>query len=352
MNSQLADQIGKSQLVNGFIHSPTHLELIATDHCNLNCTACNHASPLVPAWFADPDKVYRDFSIIAKYYRPKFIKVLGGEPLLHKNLDRVVNSARETGISDYFTLITNGVFLHKARDEVWKAIDEMEISLYPGVLESERNIKLAKAKADAFGKKLTICRYEQFRATFSLKGTSDKALIQKNFAACKIANVWGCHAVKDGCFYRCPQTIYSAMLTGKSNEGDRLQIVESDTFQKELLEYVNSPVPLSSCAHCAGTVGVQQPWKQMSRATLLSALNTTLEEIVDSNWLERSLLIKETCDDCRIPTCFLMPDIIARSKILRRFWEGVFSMFFVTGSLRPGKRPKRGNIDEKPVGCD
>ncbi|HJX31092.1 MAG TPA: hypothetical protein VJ624_04480, partial [Thermodesulfobacteriota bacterium] len=151
----------KNKIVNGFIETPTHLELIVVDHCNITCRNCNHASPAIPSWYADPATVYRDFSVLAKYLRPKFIKVLGGEPLLHGHLDAVIQAARATGISDHFTLTTNGSLLHKASDAVWQAIDQVEISLYPGVTEAIKNILPAQKKAEHFGKKLTICRYDQ-----------------------------------------------------------------------------------------------------------------------------------------------------------------------------------------------
>ena len=109
-------------------------------------------------------------------------------------------------------------------------IDEVEISLYAGITPADNNIPLAMDKAQAFGKKLTVFHYDQFRATFSLNGSGDPALISDIFAACKIANVWGCHVVRDGYLHKCPQSIYTAKLTGKSAESDRLPIVDSSDF--------------------------------------------------------------------------------------------------------------------------
>ena len=77
----------------------------------------------------------------------------------------------------------------------------MEISLYPGVKEALDNIRPAQKKAEHFGKKLTIYRYEQFRTTFGLKSTTNHDMVKKIFTACKIANFWGCHAVREGYIY-------------------------------------------------------------------------------------------------------------------------------------------------------
>lgn len=333
--------MSKSRLVNGLIIPPTHLELLVTDHCNLSCSNCNHASPLMPTWFANPDTVHRDFSILAKYYRPKFVKVLGGEPLLHKQLVEVINAARTTGISNHFTLTTNGLLLHQACDALWEAVDEVEISLYSGVNLAQSTISLARERALAFGKKLTIFHYEQFRTTFSLQSSDDTALIGKLFAACKIANLWGCHAVRDGYFHKCPQSIYTAMLTGTSAETDRIPIADSSTFQMSLLEYINSPEPLAACAHRVGTVGVQKPLKQLSRARLTIEIDKALEELVDFDWLTQSLVVQDTCDDCKIPTQFITAGFLSKHPLLQKLFQYLWPKTKHPHNLALKKRPSR-----------
>jgi len=147
---------------------------------------------------------------------------------------------------------------------------------------------------------LTIFSYEQFRAPFSLKGTLDRGLIDRVYAACKNANVWGCHAIRGGYFYKCPQIMYAAKLTGISETTDRIPIVENDTFQAALLDYANSSTPPSACAFCTRTVGIQQPLTQLPREHLLAQIEKSLEENVDHDWLDRSLMIKDARDDCKI----------------------------------------------------
>jgi len=331
--------LGKSRLIKGMIIPPTHVELIVVDHCNISCNTCNHASPMMPSWFADPDTVHRDFSILSKYYRPKFVKVLGGEPLMHKHLDAVIQAARATGISDYFKLTTNGLLLHKASDAIWEAVDEVEISLYPGLTLAEENIHLAMDKSEVFGKKLTIYYYEQFRSTFSLKGTSDNALVNRIYAACKIANVWGCHAVRDGFFHKCPQSIYTAMLTGKCESTDRIPIVDSAAFQVALLEYVNSPVPLSACVHCVGTVGIHKSHGLLPLNQMPADIDKPMEELVDYDWLERSLITQDTYDDCKIPSRLGVTRALTKhptlQRLLRTFWPKILYHDFLCLSKPP-----------------
>lgn len=308
----------KSLLIDGIILPPTHLELIVADHCNISCSNCNHASPLMSKWFADPNVIYRDFSIIAKSYRPRIIKVLGGEPLMHKNLDDVIVAARASGICDNFLLTTNGTMLDQASDAVWKAVDEVEISLYPGQSRATDNLKIAKAKAKAFNKKLTVNFYDQFRATFTTKGTSDNTLINKIYSTCKIANFWGCHAVRDGYFYKCPQSIYIPRITGILNDSDRLEITESGSFQEILLEFINSSSPLSSCTNCLGTVGILEDNEPMTKRQWYAHMEKSSEDLIDFDYLDQSMLIQAAHDDCKIPASITSGTLWSRHQWLRR----------------------------------
>lgn len=341
----MASVAGKSVLTDGLIVPPTHLELNVVDHCNLTCRSCNHASPVMPAWFADPDAVYRDYAILAKYYRPAFVKVLGGEPLMHKRLAEVIGAARATGISDHFTLITNGSLLDRASDAVWAAVDEVEISVYPGVARVEKNILLARDKARAFGKKLTVFYYDQFRATFSVADhPPEPALVARVYAACKIANLWGCHTVREGYFYKCPQSIYAALLTGRRPEPDGIALVDGPDFQDDLLAYVNSPQPLMACTNCVGTAGVQEPHALLPRKTWREHIERPMAEVIDHDWLARSLLSQDPCDDCKIPARLVEK---GRPAWLRRLLGDT-----VPTVLRLGRRRVRQHADAARADID
>lgn len=290
----------RSRIVDGYIRPPTHLELIAVDHCNITCAGCNHASPAMPAWFADPDAVYRDFSTLARIYRPNFIKLLGGEPLMHRDLPALIKAVRAAGMDCPISLVTNGLLLHRMPEAIWQGIDEIELSLYPGTSGQEANLHLARQRMTRLGKKLKVFRYNNFRATFTLRGTQDQTLIRKIYTACKVANFWGAHGVRDGHFYKCPQSMYAGRLTHGIAEHDRVAIDDRPTLQAELLEFVNSPEPLAACSHCLGTVGIQEPHALPARSRWRDSIDRTSEELTDYAWLERSLIRFDEPDDCKL----------------------------------------------------
>ena len=285
---------------DGYIIPPSHLELIVADHCNISCRQCNHASPAVPKWFADPEEVKRDLGILARIYKPRYIKLIGGEPLLHPKLAEVIFVARNSGISDYFLLVTNGMLLDRLSDDVWQLIDEIEISRYASAGLTESSLKRAKEKAEKFAVRFTLNDYPEFRRTFTRKMNTDGELVDRIFRACKMANVWGCHALHKGRIYRCSQSIYVPSLVDNSfSEG--IKITDHAGFRDALLEFLNSQNPLQSCQYCVGTAGRKQHHQLLPRKEWLPDLDEPVENIIDWQLLEKNLQEVIPLDDCKQP---------------------------------------------------
>ncbi|HEY1452878.1 MAG TPA: hypothetical protein VGF57_05390, partial [Roseiarcus sp.] len=85
-----------------------------TEHCNLSCCECDHASPLLASKFASVESFSWDLEALARVFHSKQIRILGGEPLLHPQLTGFLTEARRIGVADSIVLITNGVLLHQA----------------------------------------------------------------------------------------------------------------------------------------------------------------------------------------------------------------------------------------------
>ena len=74
------------------------LEYHIADHCNLRCDHCCSFSPILKKWFADPDEFERDLSAVGRVVRPEFVKIVGGEPLLHPQLERLLIIAKSLAV--------------------------------------------------------------------------------------------------------------------------------------------------------------------------------------------------------------------------------------------------------------
>src|SRR5882724_1840135 len=97
-------------------------EINVADHCNISCRGCSHLSPVSAESFADPEGVYRDLSRLAAHYVAHHVRLLGGEPLLHRGLVEVIAAVRASGISGRVRILTNGLLLPRQTEAFWEAV--------------------------------------------------------------------------------------------------------------------------------------------------------------------------------------------------------------------------------------
>ena len=71
-----------------------HLEWHVTHNCNLSCEGCNHFTNHGHNWFISLDELKSWFSSWNKKVSPKRLAVLGGEPLLHKDIVEIIKSLK------------------------------------------------------------------------------------------------------------------------------------------------------------------------------------------------------------------------------------------------------------------
>lgn len=89
-----------------------HLEIQVVNHCNLNCSGCNHFSPLAKKWFM-PIEEFIENLILIKQKLPsiKELMILGGEPTLHPQLAKLCLIARTLFPDIIISILTNGLVL-------------------------------------------------------------------------------------------------------------------------------------------------------------------------------------------------------------------------------------------------
>jgi len=290
----------KCRIEQGKIIPPTDLELIVSDHCNISCRQCNHLSPIARKWYVDAKEADESLSILAQIYRPRRIKLIGGEPLLHPRLPELIRTIRKSQICDHIALITNGLLLDGVDNETLTQIDEVELSAYPGTAIDEDKLTGFRRRFERLDIDLNVSRFPDFRRTFSRHTNHDKELVRDIFASCKIAQVWGCHALYKGKMYRCPQSIYAPLIAeGSMNDG--LLISDDPDFQHRLLAMLNSDTPLDACANCLGTAGKKQKHALLSRNQWRSDLDMTIEEGLDRDLLKQQWDENSHIDDCKTP---------------------------------------------------
>ena len=87
-----------------------HLEWHVTHNCNLSCEGCTHFTNHGHNWTVSLDELKTWFSSWNKKISPRRLAILGGEPLIHKDIVEIVKITHEmwTPVSyTHLTLPTN-----------------------------------------------------------------------------------------------------------------------------------------------------------------------------------------------------------------------------------------------------
>ena len=109
-----------------------HLEWHITHNCNLSCEACSHFTNHGHNWFADIETLTKWYSYWNERISPRSMAILGGEPLLHKNVIDIIYLTREMWVQPkksiykivnnssikldpYFEIVTNGILIDREK---------------------------------------------------------------------------------------------------------------------------------------------------------------------------------------------------------------------------------------------
>jgi organic radical activating enzyme len=126
----------------------THL----TDHCNLNCKGCSHFSSIANPWFADVSEFEKDMKRLGELFSNiKTIRLLGGEPLLHPEVEIFFGLTHRYFPASSIELWTNGVLLSQMNESFWSSCREYNILIVwtvytPYVKKVDRVLELGKSK--------------------------------------------------------------------------------------------------------------------------------------------------------------------------------------------------------------
>ncbi|MCL2065016.1 MAG: lysylphosphatidylglycerol synthase domain-containing protein [Candidatus Cloacimonetes bacterium] len=238
-----------------FFYKKIRFAVHLTDHCNLNCKGCNHFSPLSEEHFLDVEKYESDcrkFSSIASN-KVKLIKLLGGEPLLHKEIVRLIEITRKYFSQTAIELWTNGILLVNMPQQFFECCAKnkvlISITPYPIKLDFDKiNEIKEKYKVRIVKDKTTFHLTQKFRRyTLDLNGSQDA---KNNFIRCRSSH---CSTLRDGKYYLCNTAAYIDIFNHYFNEN--LEINPKDYIDiytiedlNPILNYRKNPIPF--CRYC------------------------------------------------------------------------------------------------------
>lgn len=245
------------------------VELHLADRCNMNCTGCSHFSPFADEWYASPERVIEDLRRLSSKFggRVRHVNVLGGEPLLNKDLRDIICRIRAAFPHALLTMVTNGLVLLDQSQEFWemcrRARLRINVTLYAPMA----------AKCDAIERKgreegvaLRVQKGDEFFAKMLPCGDGDA---RKSFRFCRKTTY--CPYLRDGRLYTCAQAFHirdfirvakKAGIKVDEIHDDGIDLRTAELNGMDILRYLMSPGVV--CRFCADHVRLMR-WSNGSK---------------------------------------------------------------------------------------
>ncbi len=224
------------------------------EHCNLNCRGCYHFSSIAEEECLDIEEYKKDILRLSDLFEGNMerILLLGGEPLLHPEIDKFILETRNAFPNGSIQILTNGILLNKMTDDFFEACKdtntELWVTKYPIKIDYNEIENYTKNK----GVELHYFNKEPVRTLghqpLSLNGEEDAI---DNFETCYRAN--DCILLDHGKMYTClvPAEVkhFNKFFCQnlKVEEQDYVNIYEVETGQA-LLDRLCRPIPF--CRYC------------------------------------------------------------------------------------------------------
>jgi Molybdenum cofactor biosynthesis enzyme len=241
-----------------------YYEFHLCDECNLKCKGCGHVSNIAKGGYPDLDMYIQDLQQLKKlFWGCQAIKLLGGEPLLNKELPQFIYETRKAFPEADIYVGTNGLLIPKADKDLFEVMKREHVyfmvSLYPPTFRMKDEI-------------IQVCEdngisiiFTPYINEFSTALYEEKQFdIQRACEKCRRENGY-CFTLREGHISPC-LTFYMEQLNDRMDAGFEV-IPDEDYFDLykyengwELDEKLHSPIPF--CAYC----GKRQtfPWKAIN----------------------------------------------------------------------------------------
>ena len=230
------------------------------DHCNLKCKGCTNFSCIAEEYIVPLEKVCADIRQLGKLFGNKRIDrfgIMGGEPLLHPDLLRIVECTRDNFPEAEVQIVTNGILLLKETEQFWEVCRKNNITIvctkYPINLafeEIERKAEKEQVVFQYYGNTGNETK-TLFKRKIDLQGIMDPV---QAFATCWEAN--NCNFLMEGKWFECPFICFAERIFNKKfnqnikiEREDYLDIYQVKDYH-EILEYMAKPK--DACRFCKG----------------------------------------------------------------------------------------------------
>ncbi len=242
------------------------LEADITDKCNLHCAGCCHfANFSVAEDFYPIENFRRDIEQLSRTCDLPYFRLMGGEPLLVKNLDEYLQIARQCLPNSDLRILTNGTLILSLPQKILNAVREnrftIDISPYLPTVKVAAQIK-ALLDANEIPSNLGAGPFEKFNVFMTLNG-GHNPLVSRKFCGND-----ACRTVRNGKMYKCPPDAFSYKFTERFGIEGFPQSVGVDIYApnfSSLLDGLDGNVEM--CYWCSERVR-QIPWQPTNNPKL------------------------------------------------------------------------------------
>ena len=230
-------------------------EVNLADHCDLNCTRCNHFSPIAKEKYADFQTFEKDIARLSYLFKGESDRIilLGGEPLLNAEITKFMTCVRRAFTDSKVLTITNGLLIPKMDDAFFECCIsnniEIWITKYPIKNVYERIEQICESKGIVW-KYFNNAQVQKESAHFPLD-LEGKQNCEVSFANCGEGNE--CITLKEGKLYPCPTVAHVEHFNQYFGYNLPVEDIDGVDIYKaksgeEILEHLSNPIPF--CRFC------------------------------------------------------------------------------------------------------
>ena len=233
-----------------------YLEINLVDNCNLNCKGCAHFSNICDKKYVEVEQFERDLKKVTTIFNLYNFRLLGGEPLLHPNLYKIIEITRQYLPNSRIVIVTNGLLLDKLSHELLKSMSEnniiLTISLYKPTYKKLNSILKVLNKYNI----KYLINDDFFREIQPIESFHTRLSETKNendFSANKSCSGRFCRFIRDGKLAKCYLPLLIEVLNKKY--GKKFELTDKDYILLDEIENgwdaidkLNGDIPF--CQYC------------------------------------------------------------------------------------------------------
>lgn len=232
------------------------IEFHVVEHCNLNCKSCMHFSPLAEKNCIKLIDFKKDVSLMAKITQGNVetINILGGEPLLHPNILKILKLTRIYFPNSVIRIVSNGILVLNQKDIFWKTLKKYNIQLsitrYPLNINYQKIIQITKKYNIDYTFYGMNKENSQWHFPLDLSGSQN---MDFNFRRCSEGNNCTNINILKGKLYVCP--VVSNIKYFNKFFNYSLPVLKEDYLNlkdianiKDIINFISHPTPF--CRFC------------------------------------------------------------------------------------------------------